>query len=44
MEKFGPTVKSGDSIGVLLEFKENGLGDLTFFKNGGSMGKAFTKI
>ena len=44
MKEFGPGAKSGDVIGVLLEFKDNGLGELTFFKNGGSMGKTYTDI
>lgn len=42
MEKFCATTKQGDTIGVLLEFDpKNGLGSLTLFINGGSVGKAF---
>ena len=45
MEKFAPTTKAGDTIGVLLEFNpDNGQGTLTFFINGGSVGQAFTDI
>lgn len=44
MEKFGPSCKNGDTIGVLLEFKANGQGELTVFKNGASIGKLYDDI
>ena len=44
MPNFGPGAKTGDVIGVLLEFNEDGKGQLTFFKNGASMGKVYSDI
>ena len=44
MEKFGSSVSQGDVIGLLLEFVEGGQAELTFFKNGGLIGKAFTEM
>ena len=45
MEKFAPTTKAGDTIGVLLEFNpDNGMGSITFFINGASVGQAFSDI
>jgi len=43
MEKFCPTLKNGDNIGLLLEF-EDGVGTLNFFNNGGHLGKSITDI
>ena len=45
MEKFCDTTKVGDVIGLLLEFDpDNGQGQITFFINGASVGKAFENI
>lgn len=46
MEKFvNQTIRNGDTIGVLLEFDaESGISSLSFFRNGGLLGKAFEDI
>jgi len=46
MEKFAQhSIRNGDTIGILLEFEaDNGVASLSFFRNGGLMGKAFNDI
>ena len=41
MERYGDYSAIGDTIGVLLEFNKEGLGSLTFYKNGKSFGVCF---
>ena len=43
VEEYGLQAKVNDNIGVLLEFKQ-GLGTLSFFKNGIRCGEAFTDL
>jgi len=39
------TIRNGDTIGVLLEFdSDSGLASLSFFSNGGLLGKTFGDI
>ena len=44
MERYGDYSAIGDTIGVLLEFNKEGLGSLTFFKNGKSFGVCFEQM
>lgn len=44
MQRFGPKIENGDNIGILLEFTPSGQGELSFFKNGGLIGKAYKEM
>jgi len=44
MKSFELSFKEGDSIGVLLEFKADKKGELSFFKNGETIGNLFSDI
>ena len=44
MESFTGKLDVGDTLGLLLEFNDEKQGQLTFFRNGGSVGTAFTEI
>ena len=44
MERYGDYSAIGDTIGVLLEFNKEGLGTLTFYKNGKSFGVCFDQM
>ena len=41
---YGDYTKIGEVIGVLLEFNEAGIGNLTFYRNGVTLGKAFDNL
>jgi hypothetical protein len=44
MPQFGNRKTHGDTIGVLIEFGEDGYGKMTFFKNGKLLGSPYTRI
>ena len=44
MDRYGDYSAIGDTIGVLLEFGRDGLGTLTFYKNGKSFGVCFDRL